>query len=170
VLLGLAAPVVLVAALALRIESGAPAFTRRTRAGRHGRRFTMLGLRCTACRSVLEADGQEPALTRVGMLVRAAGIDAVPQLLNVLVGDMSLVGPCAPRPVEVASYEPWQRRRLSVRPGITGLRPRGRSEASGLADQGMTLDLRYIDSWSLLLDLRILTRTLPGMASRSIAS
>jgi lipopolysaccharide/colanic/teichoic acid biosynthesis glycosyltransferase len=170
VLLGLAAPVVLVAVLALRIESGAPALTRRSRAGRHGRRFTMLGLRCTSPRPVLEVDGREPPLTRVGMLVRAVGIDAVPQLLNVLAGDMSLVGPSAPRPVEVASYEPWQRRRLSVRPGITGLRPRGRNEAAELANQGMTLDLRYIDSWSLLLDLRILARALPGMASRSIAS
>jgi lipopolysaccharide/colanic/teichoic acid biosynthesis glycosyltransferase len=169
-LLALTAPVVLVAAAALRLESHEPVLTRRVRVGRHGRRFVMLGLRCTPAGA--DVEGRE--LTRTGALVRAVGIDVLPQLLNVLVGHMSLVGPRAPRLTEVARYEPWQRRRLSVRPGLTGLRPlggprEGLVEAGEPGEQDMTLDLRYIDTWSLGLDLAILARSLPGLASRSAA-
>lgn len=173
-LLVLTAPVMLVAAIAMRVESRGPVLTRRVRAGRHGRRFVMLGLRCTPAGA--DVEGRE--LTRMGALVRAAGIDVLPQLLNVLVGHMSLVGPRAPRLTEVARYEPWQRRRLSVRPGLTGLRPlggpsdgpiNGLLEAGESGEHGMTLDLRYVDTWSLQLDLAILARSLPGLASRSIA-
>lgn len=165
-LLVLTAPVLLVAAIVLRLESRGPVLTRRVRAGRHGRRFVMLALRCTPP----DADVEGPELTRAGALVRATGIDVLPQLLNVLVGHMSLVGPRAPRLTEVARYEPWQRRRLSVRPGLTGLRPLGGTpEAGESGEQGMTLDLRYIDTWSLRLDLAILARSLPGLASRPVA-
>lgn len=165
-LLVLTAPVVLFAAIVLRLESRGPVLTRRVHTGRHGRRFVMLGLRCTP----VGADVEGSELTRAGALVRAAGVDVLPQLLNVLVGHMSLVGPRAPRPTEVACYEPWQRRRLSVRPGLTGLRPLGgTAEAGESGDQGMKLDLRYIDTWSLRLDLAILARSLPGLASRPIA-
>ena len=179
-LLVLTSPILLVAAIALRLESRGSVLTRQVRAGLHGRRFTMLGLRCTRVRGSLPRSAEDPALqrrevelTRVGALLRAAGIDALPQLLNVLVGDMSLVGPSAPGLTEVARYEPWQRRRLSVRPGITGLCQLGGLGAGagkpGASEQGMTLDLRYIDTWSLWLDLEILARSLPGMATRSAA-
>jgi len=161
-LLVLTAPVLLVAVIALRLESRGPVLTHQVRAGLHGRRFTMLGLRCTPARGTAPRSTE---LTRVGAILRAAGIDVLPQLFNVLMGDMSLVGPRAPRPTEVARYEPWQRRRLSVRPGITGLRQLGDE-----GEQGMTLDLRYIDTWSLQLDLVILARSLPGLASRSAVS
>lgn len=185
-LLVLTAPVVLLAVIALRLESPGPVLTRRVRAGRHGRRFTMLGLRCTtaddeavtARRDGAETaegparDGSCPPLTRVGAALRAVGIDALPQLLNVLFGHMSLVGPRAPRLTEVARYEPWQRRRLSVRPGITGLRQLGARRRGAAApgepgEPGMTLDLRYIDTWSLGLDLAILARSLPAMVHRT---
>lgn len=169
-LLALTAPAVLVAVAALRLESHGPVLTRRVRVGRHGRRFVMLGLRCRPAGA--DVEGRE--LTRMGALVRAVGIDVLPQLLNVLMGHMSLVGPRAPRLTEVARYEPWQRRRLSVRPGLTGLRPLGGPggglvEAGDPGEQDMTLDLRYIDTWSLGLDLAILARSLPGLASRSAA-
>jgi lipopolysaccharide/colanic/teichoic acid biosynthesis glycosyltransferase len=185
-LLAITAPVVLLAALALWLESPGPVLTRRVRAGRNGRRFTMLGLRCVTAAdeaALAHRDPHAPApgdpsraasppLTRVGALLHATGIDALPQLLNVLFGHMSLVGPRAPRLTEVACYEPWQRRRLSVRPGITGLRQlrARRRGAAAAGEPSMSLDLRYIDTWSLGLDLAILARSLPTMVHRPGAS
>ena len=107
---------------------------------------------------------RDPRLTPVGRLLRRLSIDELPQLWNVIVGDMSLVGPRPPLPDEVSRYEPWQRRRLSMKPGLTCLwQVSGRSELD--FDRWMALDLKYIDTWSPLLDLKILFKTVPAVLS-----
>jgi lipopolysaccharide/colanic/teichoic acid biosynthesis glycosyltransferase len=99
-------------------------------------------------------------VTRIGRLLRKFSLDELPQLWNVLRGDMSLVGPRPPIPEEVARYERWQRRRLSMKPGLTCLwQVNGRNELD--FHSWIELDLQYIDSWSLGLDLRILLKTIP---------
>jgi len=106
----------------------------------------------------------DPRVTPVGRLLRRFSLDEMPQLWNVLLGDMSLVGPRPPLPEEVAQYERWQRRRLSMRPGLTCLwQVGGRNEVD--FDRWMELDLEYIDSWSFWLDLRIILETLPAVIS-----
>jgi lipopolysaccharide/colanic/teichoic acid biosynthesis glycosyltransferase len=96
----------------------------------------------------------------LGKILRKTSVDELPQLWNVLKGEMSLVGPRAPLPEEVLEYTPAQRRRLSVKPGITCLwQVSGRNEVD--FQQWMSLDLKYIDNWSLLLDLKILLKTIP---------
>ena len=103
---------------------------------------------------------RDPRRTAVGKFLRKFSIDEFPQFYNVLRGDMSLVGPRPPLPQEVARYERWQRRRLSMKPGITCLwQISGRNEVS--FQDWMKLDLTYIDNWSLLLDLKILLKTVP---------
>ena len=103
---------------------------------------------------------RDPRITLIGKIIRRFSIDELPQLFNVLRGDMSLVGPRPPLPQEVARYERWQRRRLSMKPGITCLwQISGRNEVS--FEDWMKLDLTYIDNWSLLLDLKILLKTVP---------
>ena len=107
---------------------------------------------------------QDPRITRVGQFLRRSSLDELPQLLNVLKGDMSLVGPRPPIPQEVLQYEPWQLRRLSVRPGITCLwQISGRSRLG--FDEWMRLDMEYIGRRSLALDLKILLRTIPAVLS-----
>jgi lipopolysaccharide/colanic/teichoic acid biosynthesis glycosyltransferase len=107
----------------------------------------------------------DPRVTRVGRFLRRSSIDEVPQLWNVLKGDMSLVGPRPPIPEEVEKYEPWQRRRLDVKPGITCLwQISGRSKLG--FDEWMRLDIQYIRHRSFLLDIKILLRTLPAVLSR----
>jgi exopolysaccharide biosynthesis polyprenyl glycosylphosphotransferase len=176
----LAAPLLALAAIAIRLDSAGPIFFRQMRCGLNGRRFEMLKLR-TMCvdaekRKVEflhlnEMDGpvfkitQDPRMTRVGRWLRRLSIDEVPQLWNVFRGDMSLVGPRPPTPDEVAKYEPTERRRLSMRPGITCFwQVSGRNELS--FSEWMKLDLLYIDSWSLLTDLRLLVRTVPAVLWR----
>jgi lipopolysaccharide/colanic/teichoic acid biosynthesis glycosyltransferase len=103
---------------------------------------------------------RDPRVTRLGRLLRKFSLDELPQLWNVLRGDMSLVGPRPPIPEEVARYERWQRRRLSMKPGLTCLwQVNGRNELDFRS--WIELDLQYIDSWSLGLDLRILLKTIP---------
>jgi lipopolysaccharide/colanic/teichoic acid biosynthesis glycosyltransferase len=142
--------------------------------GRYGRPFTMYKLRTMAPGSELAADGgdwrpgsghkrlDDPRITKVGRLLRRLSLDELPQLVNVLRGEMSLVGPRPPLPFEVARYERWQCRRLSVLPGMTGL-----WQVSGRADlpfdRWIVLDLQYVDSWSLWLDLKVLWRTVPAV-------
>ncbi|MEO7331760.1 MAG: sugar transferase, partial [Minicystis sp.] len=101
-----------------------------------------------------------PRVTAVGRFIRKFSIDELPQLVNVLRGDMSIVGPRPPLPSEVARYEAWQRRRLSVRPGLTCVwQVSGRNEIS--FQEWMLLDMRYIDHWSLAQDFNLIWRTVP---------
>jgi lipopolysaccharide/colanic/teichoic acid biosynthesis glycosyltransferase len=104
----------------------------------------------------------DPRCTNVGRWLRILSLDELPQLWNVLRGDMSLVGPRPPLPQEVEQYEPWQRRRLRIRPGLTCLWAlEGRSKLQ--FDRWMRLDLLYIDNWSMWLDLKILLKTIPAV-------
>jgi lipopolysaccharide/colanic/teichoic acid biosynthesis glycosyltransferase len=105
---------------------------------------------------------EDPRVTRVGRVLRKTSIDELPQLWNVLKGEMSLVGP-RPHPFDdVAGYAPWHRRRLSVKPGITGLwQVKGRLDPT--FDHWVQLDLEYIDHWSIWLDFRLLLKTVPAL-------
>jgi lipopolysaccharide/colanic/teichoic acid biosynthesis glycosyltransferase len=108
---------------------------------------------------------RDPRITRIGRFLRTTSIDEIPQFLNVLRGEMSLVGPRPPIPEEVAQYEPWQMRRLDVRPGITCLwQISGRSRVG--FQEWMRLDLEYIKHQSFWLDMKILARTVPAVLSR----
>lgn len=167
-------------ALAIRLSSPGPILYRSTRLGKNGRAFTFLKFRSMVVdahenrRHLLhlnEADGpvfklaNDPRVTRVGSILRRTSIDELPQLINVLRGEMSLVGPRPPIPEEVEKYEPWQRRRLEVTPGITCLwQISGRSRLG--FNEWMRLDLQYIQHRSFKLDLKILLRTLPAVLSR----
>ncbi|MGZ5417482.1 MAG: exopolysaccharide biosynthesis polyprenyl glycosylphosphotransferase [Nocardioides sp.] len=160
-------------ALAIRLESPGPALFRQQRIGRDGEAFTMLKFRSMsttaeterlALVAANEADGvlfkmqQDPRVTRLGAWLRRYSIDELPQLWNVVAGNMSLVGPRPALPDEVARYDLGPRRRLAVKPGITGLwQVSGRSDLSW--DESVRLDLRYVDNWSLRLDAWILVRT-----------
>ena len=180
VLLVIAAPVLLLLAILIKVESAGPVFYRSTRIGRGGRPFTFYKLRSMVkdadrhqhkLAHMNEADGpvfkiaRDPRITRIGRILRSTSLDEVPQFYNVLIGDMSLVGPRPPIPKEVAQYEPWQLRRLDVRPGITCLwQISGRSRIG--FQEWMRLDLEYIRHQSLALDLKILLRTIPAVLSR----
>lgn len=160
-------------AVAVRATSPGPVIYRQRRVGVHGREFTMLKFRtmyadADARRAELlahnEHDGilfkirKDPRITRVGTFLRRYSMDELPQLVNVLVGHMSLVGPRPPLPEEVASYPEDAHRRLLVRPGLTGLwQVSGRSDLSW--EESLRLDLRYVDNWSLALDLLVIWRT-----------
>jgi lipopolysaccharide/colanic/teichoic acid biosynthesis glycosyltransferase len=111
----------------------------------------------------------DPRMTRVGRFLRRTSLDELPQLFNVLRGDMSLVGPRPPVPHEVAKYEPWQRRRLSVLPGLTCIwQVSGRNDIP--FEDWMKLDLEYAQTWSLRKDFHLLLRTLPAVLSMRGAS
>jgi exopolysaccharide biosynthesis polyprenyl glycosylphosphotransferase len=167
-------PVLLAIAVAVRVDTPGPVFFRQQRIGKTGRPFTMLKFRsmvvdAEARRADLaernqNADGllfkvaDDPRVTRVGRLLRRFSLDELPQLLNVLSGSMSLVGPRPPLPSEVARYDDDVRRRLLVKPGLTGLwQISGRSDLTW--EEAVRLDLRYVENWSLALDLSILWKT-----------
>ncbi|MFY9550814.1 MAG: sugar transferase [Thermoanaerobaculia bacterium] len=172
-------PIQLLATLGILLTSGTPVFFRQVRCGLNGRHFTLLKFRTmhsgaeerlSEISHLNEMTGpvfkatRDPRSTPVGRLLRRLSIDELPQLWNVIVGNMSLVGPRPPLPEEVARYEPWQRRRLSMKPGLTCLwQISGRSELD--FDRWMALDLKYIDTWSPLLDLKILLKTVPAVLS-----
>ena len=174
-------PVLLASALVVKLTSQGPVFFHQERVGKNGRVFACFKFRtmkvgAQALQESLRAQSQQdgpafkilndPRITRVGRILRKYSIDELPQLLNVLRGEMSLVGPRPPIPEEVDRYEEWQRRRLEVVPGITGLwQVSGRSELS--FDEWVMLDIVYIDTWSLGLDLQILARTLPAVLRRA---
>jgi exopolysaccharide biosynthesis polyprenyl glycosylphosphotransferase len=176
----LLSPVIAVLAFIVRATSRGPVFYRSTRIGRGGRPFTFYKLRSMVKDADLkrqhlshlnEADGpvfkiaRDPRITPIGRFMRSTSLDEVPQFWNVLIGDMSLVGPRPPIPEEVAQYEPWQLRRLDVRPGLTCLwQISGRSRIG--FQEWMRLDLEYIRHRSLRLDLKILLRTIPAVLSR----
>ncbi|HEX5855441.1 MAG TPA: sugar transferase, partial [Thermoanaerobaculia bacterium] len=177
VLIGVVALVpVTLAALVIKVTSKGPVLFRQTRCGLNGRPFTLVKLRTMiegaeellpGVAHLNEHEGpvfkaaNDPRLTGFGRFIRRFSFDEVPQLWNVVRGEMSLVGPRPPLPEEVARYERWQRRRLSMKPGVTGLwQVSGRNEISHF-DEWMSLDLAYIDNWSLSLDAKILLRTIP---------
>ena len=177
VLLLLTAPVMLSAAVAVKISSRGPVLFRQTRIGVDGREFTMIKFRSMVADAerrrgevahLNQAHGLlfkvkgDPRVTRVGALLRRYSLDELPQLINVIRGDMSLVGPRPPLPEEVAGYSGDATRRLRVRPGITGLwQISGRSDLSW--EEALRLDLRYVDNWSMALDVSILWRTVEAV-------
>jgi len=168
-------PLLGLTALAIRLDSPGPVVFRQTRVGRGGRHFTCFKFRSmfvdaearlARLRGQNEASGpvfkmrQDPRVTGVGRFIRRTSIDELPQLWNVLLGEMSLVGPRPAIPSEVAEYEPWHVRRLEVWPGMTGLwQVSGRSNVT--FDEMVLLDVYYIENWSALLDVRILLKTIP---------
>jgi exopolysaccharide biosynthesis polyprenyl glycosylphosphotransferase len=172
----LGSPLLLGIAVWIRVRDGAPVLFRQTRIGLHGRRFEMLKFRtmATDAEERLEAlleqseiEGaafkmtDDPRVTGPGRFLRRTSLDELPQLWNVLRGDMSLVGPRPALPREVDTYDLWHRRRLSMKPGITGLWQVS-ARRSAAFDTWAQLDLSYIDRWSLWLDFKILARTLPA--------
>ena len=183
-LLVLALPILGLLALLIRFTSRGAVLFRQVRCGRNGRLFTLYKFRTMIADAeerrreiehLNEMDGpvfkarNDPRVTRFGRLLRKFSLDELPQLWNVLKGDMSLVGPRPPIPEEVAQYERWQRRRLAMKPGLTCLwQISGRNELD--FDQWMKLDLAYIDNWSPWLDLKILVRTVPVVLSGRGAS
>jgi exopolysaccharide biosynthesis polyprenyl glycosylphosphotransferase len=164
----------------IRLADGSPVFFRHRRVGLHGRPFDCLKFRTM----VLDAEARhdeleglsnirgpafkmhnDPRITRVGRRLRRWSLDELPQLINVLRGEMSIVGPRPAPPREVSGYSIWHRRRLSMKPGITGLwQVAARNDDD--FDRRADLDLMYIDRWSIWLDLRILLRTLPSLVSQ----
>ncbi|QNN53953.1 sugar transferase [Nocardioides mesophilus] len=169
----LLSPLLVTVALLVRREDGGPALFRQVRVGREGRTFECLKFRSMvvdadrhleALRSANEGHGvlfklrEDPRITRIGRVLRTYSLDEFPQLLNVLRGDMSLVGPRPPLPAEVSQYHPDMNRRLKVRPGMTGLwQVSGRSDLT--AEESERLDLYYVDNWSISQDAVILWKT-----------
>jgi exopolysaccharide biosynthesis polyprenyl glycosylphosphotransferase len=180
-LLGLFGPVLLSVALLVRVTSRGPVLFRQVRVGRDGREFRIFKFRSmyvdaearlAELRHLNEHDGvlfkmrDDPRVTPVGRWLRRFSLDELPQLLNVLAGRMSLVGPRPPLPAEVAAYAADVRRRLAVKPGMTGLwQVSGRSDLSW--EEAVRLDLRYVENWSLSLDLVILLRTMTAVVRSS---
>jgi exopolysaccharide biosynthesis polyprenyl glycosylphosphotransferase len=175
----LTVPLLLMSALAVALSSPGPVLFRQWRCGLQGRRFLLLKFRTmvegadsrqgeVAHLNVMDGPvfkaPRDPRVTAIGRVLRRFSLDELPQFLNVLRGDMSLVGPRPPLPEEVEKYEPWQRRRLAMKPGLTCLwQVSGRSRVDFAT--WMELDLVYIDTWSLWLDLKILLRTVPAVLS-----
>ncbi len=169
-----------IVAIAIRLDSGGPVLYASPRVGRDGRPFAMYKFRSMvvgadeqkeALRELNEADGplfkirDDPRLTPVGRVIRRLSLDELPQIYNILRGQMSLVGPRPPLPEEVVAYKPWHRQRLAVVGGLTGLwQVSGRSDLT--FDELCLLDIYYIENWSLALDVRILLQTVPHLLSR----
>lgn len=178
-LLLLVSPVLLAISIAVVVDSRGGVFYTQRRVGKNGREFTIVKFRTmvsnahalrTELTSANEGAGplfklrRDPRVTRVGSVLRRWSLDELPQLFNVLAGSMSLVGPRPPLPDETARYGPDVRRRLLVKPGVTGLwQVSGRSDLSW--DEAVRLDLRYVEDWSLALDAVILWKTLRAVVS-----
>ncbi len=166
-------PISLAAILAVKLTSKGPILFTQTRSGLNGRKFTLYKFRTMivgaefkkrALEKMNEMEGpvfkirNDPRITPVGRILRKLSIDEIPQLINVLRGDMSIVGPRPPLPVEVDLYKEWQRRRLSLKPGLTCIwQVSGRNRIQ--FEKWMEMDLKYIDEWSLWLDIKILFKT-----------
>jgi len=178
--LALATPLLLLIAVLIKLEDGGPIFFSQTRIGREGREFKMFKIRsmCLGAEKRLEdllgknkhresvtfKIKDDPRITRVGKWLRKFSFDELPQLYNVLIGDMSLVGPRPPLPREVAKYSPADRRRLAIKPGITctwQISGRANIDFSGQVQ----LDVDYIERQNFWTDLLILTRTIPAVLS-----
>ena len=169
-------PVMFIAVLLIKFSSKGPVIFKQTRCSLNGREFTVFKFRTM----IVDAESKlaelqqhnemtgpafkmtnDPRIIRFGKFMRKFSIDELPQLFNVLQGDMSFVGPRPPIPAEVKKYAPWQRRRLSMRPGLTCIwQVQGRNRIVRF-DEWMKLDLQYIDEWSLWLDLKLFFATIP---------
>lgn len=170
-------PLLLVVSLVIKFQDGGPILYTQSRVGLHGAEFRFLKFRsmvqnADALKDKLIQDQQnertgpafkmknDPRVTAFGRFIRKYSIDELPQLLNILRGDMTIVGPRPPLPREVAQYKTWQRRRLSVRPGLTCYWQVGGRDEIGF-DEWMDLDLRYVDHWSLKRDVALILATVP---------
>ncbi|MFH0778425.1 MAG: sugar transferase [Candidatus Eisenbacteria bacterium] len=172
-------PLACLIALAIKLDSPGPVLFKQVRVGRGGTPFVFYKFRSMFIGAegikkeflhLNEMDGpvfklfDDPRITGVGRVLRKSSLDELPQLVNVFKGDMSLVGPRPPVPEEVRLYEPWQMRRLAVKPGMTCLwQVSGRSMIG--FDEWMRLDIQYVRSRSFLLDLKILLKTIPAVLS-----
>ena len=173
-------PLMLLAALAVAFDSPGPVLFVQERVGLRGKPFRMLKFRSMSWDAEAQRDAlqclneheagpifkirDDPRITAVGRTLRRFSIDEMPQLLNVLGGSMSLVGPRPPLPVEVQTYDAWEAQRLLTKPGITCIwQVSGRSELD--FETWVRLDLEYIETWSLWLDLKLLGRTIPAVIS-----
>lgn len=168
-------PIMLITSICIKFESKGPVFYKQSRIGKNGKPFNMYKFRSMVqdadqllnkLASQNQVDGiafkmkDDPRITRTGRFIRKYSIDELPQLFNVLKGNMSLIGPRPPLEIEVAHYSDWEWRRLEVLPGITGLwQVSGRSDLS--FQQWVNLDVYYIENWSIALDLKILLKTIP---------
>ena len=178
-LIALFSPVMAVVALAVAIGDGRPVLYRQVRVGRGGREFRIFKFRTMrpepdvamnvggpiseVVREVKEAGSLR--VTGLGAFLRRTSLDELPQLFNVIKGDMSLVGPRPLRPFEIDALAPWQRARQDLRPGLTGLwQVLGRSDVQW--DERMQLDYSYVSHWSFASDLRILLRTVPAVVKK----
>src|SRR3972149_1691096 len=173
-------PLLLMVTILIKRDSAGPAIFKQTRTGLNNKTFTLYKFRSMFNNAEAEQEGlrgfneatgplfkmkKDPRITRVGYWLRKTSLDEFPQFVNVLKGEMSLVGPRPPLPDEVEEYGDKEMQRLSVTPGITGLwQINGRSELS--FEEMVNLDLTYIDNWSLWLDLKILALTMPAVFSR----
>jgi len=171
----------LLVTLALKLEGEGPILFRQERVGKDGSKFEMLKFRSMIPNAeamhadLLEASDEDPRhpkfvddprITPLGKFLRRASLDELPNFINVLRGQMSLVGPRPPTPSEVELYEAWQRRRLQITPGMTGLwQVRGRSHIP--FDEMCLMDIYYIENWSITMDIRILMMTIPRVVLRS---
>jgi lipopolysaccharide/colanic/teichoic acid biosynthesis glycosyltransferase len=180
----LLSPLLVCVALAIRLTSRGPILFRQVRVGLHGRPFNILKFRSMvdgadrSQKDLLALNEQrgpvfkirnDPRVTAVGRFIRKHSIDELPQILNVLRGDMSLVGPRPPVPDEVAQYEPWQWRRLSMRPGLTCFwQVSGRSNIDFSGQ--VKLDVRYIETAGFWVDIKILARTVSAVMAGDGAS
>ena len=176
-----ALPFMVLTAFLIKATSPGPVFFKQKRSGLHGRVFTLYKFRSMAADAEdrkKELAGRnemggpvfkiadDPRVTKIGRFIRKTSIDELPQLWNVLKGDMSIVGPRPPLPAEVEQYKRWQRRRLSMRPGLTCLwQISGRNKINDF-DEWVKLDLQYIDTWSLGLDMKIFLKTIPVVVFR----
>lgn len=175
----IALPFLAIITLLIKLDSPGPILFRQTRIGLHGQPFACYKFRSMRhgaeeevekLRAHNQASGplfkirDDPRRTRVGRFLRRTSLDELPQLINVLRGEMSLVGPRPPLPAEVEQYLDWHKQRLTTYPGMTGLwQVSGRSDLS--FDEGVLLDVFYIENWSPLLDIKIMLRTIPKMLS-----
>jgi exopolysaccharide biosynthesis polyprenyl glycosylphosphotransferase len=171
-------------ALAIKLTSKGPVFFKQVRVGKNGKRFVIYKFRSMTMdaekRKVElldqnECDGavfkikDDPRVTLVGRFMRKFSLDEIPQILNVIKGEMSLVGTRPPTPDEVAKYQKWHHRRISIRPGVTGLwQVSGRNKITNF-DEIVKLDLKYIDNWSIWLDIKIIAKTLLVIFERDSA-
>ncbi|OQA16720.1 MAG: UDP-glucose:undecaprenyl-phosphate glucose-1-phosphate transferase [bacterium ADurb.Bin363] len=177
----LLSPLFLIISILIKLDSRGPVFFSQIRAGLNGRKFKMYKFRTMELNAEEKLEElkkynqmsepvfkmkEDPRVTRAGFWLRKLSLDELPQLYNIWKGEMSIVGPRPPIPCEVEKYKRWQRRRLSMQPGLTCLwQIKGRNNID--FEQWMKLDLEYIDNWSLTLDLKIILKTVPAIMTRT---